>query len=219
VDNSATPAGRDYDRLLSEMPAIAEAVNKFNSPEIQHAAFDALMRVRGCGTDSSAPTGAAALTMVPPVSDAGPDEGDSSGYVPEGDGKSQSGAARQQRARKVGGKKSWPIDKQINFRPTDKVSLRDFAKEKQPSSIDQKNAVVMYYMTETLGMSDANVSQVLAGYAACQWKPSSRPDSSLRTTASRHGWINTADTKAITITHAGRSFVEFDLPAQKAASA
>lgn len=219
MENSPTPGGTEFDRLLAAAPAIAEAVKQFDDPELRRAMFDALISARGLGRHEAAPTAPAELTVVPSGPDAGPDDGGSPSPAPESEGKAGSAAPRQQRPRKAGSKKSWPIDKQINFRPADKQSLREFADEKQSSNNEQKNAVIVYYMTEVLGMSTANIGQVLAGYSACQWKPPGSPDIALRRTASKYGWIDTSDTKAMTITHAGRAFVEFDLPAQKATSA
>lgn len=219
MSNPAPPAGATFDRLRSEMPAIAEAVNKFESPEIQRAAFDAFMRSLGLGTREAVPTAPAELTVVRTVPDAGAEDSDGAGPEPVSEGKARPTAARQQRPRKPGGKKSWPLDKQINFRPAGKPSLRDFADEKQPNNNDQKSAVIVYYMTEVLGMSAVNIGQVLTGYNECQWKPSSSPDATLRTTASKYRWIDTSDAKAIKLTHAGRAFVEYDLPTKKATSA
>jgi hypothetical protein len=194
-----------YERLLGELPRMAEAANKFMSEENQRAALDALLRAYGMPVPPRA-SEEPNLFAVPPL----PEEA-SAASAPEGSGQ-ESAAARQTRARKAGSKKSWSIDKEINFRPADKQSLREFADQKKPGSIEQKNVVIAYYMTEILGMNAVNVGQVLAGFAACQWKPSNAPDVSLRVTASKYAWLDTSDSKAIKLTHAGRSFVEFDLP-------
>jgi hypothetical protein len=47
----------------------------------------------------------------------------------------------------------------------DKQSLRDFAEEKKPTNNDHRNALIVYYMAEILGMSTANIGQVLVGRA------------------------------------------------------
>jgi hypothetical protein len=47
VENSPTPGGAEFDRLLAAMPAIADAVNKFNDPQTGLSAFESLMSARG----------------------------------------------------------------------------------------------------------------------------------------------------------------------------
>lgn len=218
MENSPTPGGNEFDRLLSATSAIAAAVKQFDDPEIRRAMFDHLVAAMGVQSQPR-PTAPADLRVVEPPGDGAAEEGDGPGAGSEPEGKAQPSVARQQRPRKPGSKKSWSLDKQINFRPAGKQTLREFADEKLPSNNDQRNAVIVYYMAEVLGMSTANINQVLAGYSMCQWKPPGTPDVALRRTASKYGWIDTSDTKAMTITHGGRGFVEFDLPAQKATSA
>lgn len=217
MENAEQPEETPFDRLLGLMPKIADVVNQFDDAEVKRSAFDVLMTEYGVERRPR-PTVPAGLRAVEPLADDAGEDSDRRG-ASELEGKAQASTTRQSRPRKAGSKKSWPIDKQINFRPSGKPSLREFADEKQPKNIDQKNAVIIYYMAEVLGMSTANIGQVLAGYAACPWKPPGTPDVALRTTASKYGWINTSDTKSMTITHGGRAFVEFDLPAQKATSA
>ena len=115
--------------------------------------------------------------------------------------------------------RSWQAAKDINFWPTDKQSLPDFAAEKQTTIIHEKNLVVVYYLEEVLGISPIDVSQVLAGYQACGWKAPADPDNSLSVTASKKGWLNTSDRKALSVTHKGRQAVLFDMPSKKATSA
>jgi hypothetical protein len=63
VVDSPTPEGTEFDRLLAVLPAIAEAVNKFNDPETRRAAFDSLMSVRGMERKPK-PTAPADLRVV-----------------------------------------------------------------------------------------------------------------------------------------------------------
>jgi hypothetical protein len=209
-NNAAQPVESSLERKLRLMSKIAEAVKEFDDPEIKRAAFHLLASDLGVEAPPE-PTAPADLRVVQPQIEEMANQ-DSASVVPDVEGKAQSGAARQPRARKAGSKKSWSIDKEVNFWPADKQSLREFADQKKPRSIEQKNVVIVYYLTEILGMSAVNVGQVLAGFVACQWKPSNAPDVSLRVTASKYAWLDTSDSKAIKLTHAGRRFVEFDLP-------
>jgi len=217
VANTTTPqTDPAYDRLIVQMEQIAEAVNRFQSAELQRAAFDAIVGTIGIKT-AQVPTAPPSLTVVSDTDEnSAPERGTRS---TESADPRPPAAAKPARSRKTSGKRSFTIDKEINFRPAGKKSLRDFAGEKNPSTIEQKNVVIVYYIQEVLGLSSANIGQVLAGYQACQWKPAGSPDVSLRKTASRHGWLDTGNSNAITLTHNGRTFVEFDMPPQKAAPA
>ncbi len=115
-------------------------------------------------------------------------------------------------ARKPGGKRSWSPNKDINFFPDDQQSLVDFAEEKKPSNLGEKNVVISYYLTERLGMATFSIPDVLAGFKACGWKEAPDPNHSLRSLANRKSWVDTADTSAIKLHHLGRRYVEHELP-------
>jgi hypothetical protein len=63
VDSALPPEETEFDRLLAAMPAIAEAINKFNDPETGRAAFDSLMSARGMERKPE-PTAPADLRVV-----------------------------------------------------------------------------------------------------------------------------------------------------------
>jgi hypothetical protein len=95
------------------------------------------------------------------------------------------------------------------------VALRDFAKQKAPGSLREKNLLIVYHLEQTLNVDRITVGQVLAGYKECECRSASDPDNSLRVTSSRTGWIDTRDMKAIRTTHPGRNRVEHDMPIQQ----
>lgn len=209
-------AGTTFDRLLSVMPQMAEAVNEFASEANQLLALRALMRALGL-PDEPAPEDAAepTLAVVPPLASDPAEDHDQGQAGPGASGAEQPTAARR-RARKSAARKFWPRVKDINFRPEGKPSLREFAEEKKPDTLHEKNAVLVYYLEEILGIAAIGVGHVLAAYAECGWRSPAMPDNYLMVTACRKNWLDTSDMKAIKITYQGRNMVQFDLPRSKA---
>ena len=207
-----------FGRLLAEMPKIAEAINAFQSEEVQRSAFDALVRALAVG-DEAAKSGSgqtagagsdteAAASNAEAVVDATEDR--ANGSRPGTAGRSQRG-----RTRRPAPKKSYAAVKDINFRPQGLEALRDFAKQKAPTTFHEKNLLIVYYLEQTLNLTGITVGHVLAGYKECDWKSPAIPDNSLMVTASQRGWIDTSDMKSIRTTHGGRNTVEHDMPFEK----
>jgi hypothetical protein len=208
VTTSVSPENT-FDRLLGAMPRIAAAVNQFKTEENQRAALDALVRAIGLADD--APTGpevAPSLTVVPPLAE------DVAGEISAPDTEASQTGTRK-RHRRPSAKRAWQRAKDVNFRPDGKMSLREFATEKDPGNNDERNAVIVYYLEEILSLSSIDVSYVLAGYTDLALKAPSDPDNALRVTASKKGWLDTSDMKTIRITHPGRNAVEHDMPRKK----
>jgi hypothetical protein len=219
VLDSEAQNGAAFDTLLSVMPRIAEAVNQFSSEENQCAALRALVRALGVPAESPIPikTAEPSLSIVPPAADR---RAEHDNMEEEQDALAEPSATVRRRARKSAAKRSLSRAKDINFRPEGKPSLRDFAAAKDPANNHEKNVVAVYYLEEVLAIDSIDVGHVLAAYAECVWRSPRDPDNSLSVTASRKGWLETSDRKAIRITHQGRNTVQFDLPrvsAQKSA--
>jgi hypothetical protein len=123
--------------------------------------------------------------------------------------------SRQRRARKPASKKSWPRVKDLDFRPKGKQPLREFVAGKQPGSFYEKNLVAVAYLEEVLAIPAVGVGEVLAAYDECGWKPPTDPQNSLHQTSSHRKWLDTADMKAIRLTHRGRSMIQYDMPTKK----
>jgi hypothetical protein len=210
-----SPSGGSFDGLLAAMPRIAEAVNAFKSEENQRVAFNVL--VHALGLDDGPPTDARPdaepnLSVVPTGS---ADSTESSDLPDAQRGEQKPQGGRQRRSRKPTGKKSWSAAKDINFRPEDKQSLRDFVAEKQPGNLHEKNLVTVFYLEDVLGFASVDVGHVLAAYHECEWKPAADPENCLQVTASAKKWLDTRDMKAIRVTYPGRNRLRFDMPVNK----
>lgn len=213
MSTETSPPENLFDRLTEAMPRMAEAVNAFTLEDNQRVALQALLAAAGVPANSSAVAGApASLSVVPPLPQEAPRE------VPDEiqpETTTDSEHAKPKRPRTTAAKRTYARVKDINFRPENKISLRDFVAQKAPTNQDEKNLVFVFYLEEHLEISGIEVGHVLSAYDEMGMKPPGIPDNSLMVTASRKRWLDTSDMKAIRTTHSGRNVVQHDMPIKK----
>lgn len=208
TEHSAQMGNSEFDRLIAAMPSIAEAVSKFPDEALRGKAFDLLIGAMGVAGPI--------LRDGPPVeADPEPAESearaDAPAAVPEL-------AAPAKAPRRKRGAKKWEPVRDIDFRPEGKQSFKALVAEKEPKTIDQKNAVAVYWLEQVAGIQEIGVGQVLAAYKECDWREPSDPANSLQATASREHWIDTKSMKAIATTPSGRNLVKHDMPLKQKAA-
>jgi hypothetical protein len=220
--NTPSPNNPDaFDRLLDAMPRIAEAVNTFSSKKNQLAALDALVRAVGIPNVGIAVTSPGVLpSSIQTFVDQTGDDGEElvSGTrnealsTPE-DPTKPNGTSATKRRRMASRK--WEPVRDINFRPPDRQSFKELIAEKQPSSIDQKNIIAVWWLEQVAEINEIGVGHVLSAYKECDWREPSNPANALQITASREHWLDTKNMKSIRTTPSGRNLVQFDLPIKK----
>lgn len=215
-DSFAPPQDR-FDRLLDAMPRVAEAVNAFSSEEVQRTAFDALMGALGLPLDVT-PTPAFAVEAPPsPVlSDKADEEIEEARSVEPDVAPVVAAKVAKAGPRRKRTAKKWEPIRDIDFRPEGKQALRDLVSEKEPNTIDQKNALAVYWLAEVAGIEEVGVGHVVAAYRECAWREPSNPSNALQVTASAKHWLDTKNMSAIVLTPSGRNLVLHDLPKKKA---
>ena len=141
----------------------------------------------------------------------------------DGDGASGKSDKRRRRAKprkgkakakRQGGKtrrQSVGLVKDLSLRPKGKKSFPDFIKEKKPTSQHDKHAVCVYWLTQEAGHK-ATPEAVNTCHQGVDWKRPADLRAALRLTASKKGWIDTADSADIKITTSGEDHVRYDLP-------
>lgn len=200
-----------FDRMLNELPRIAEAVNAFSSEDVQKAAFAAVVAALNI------PVGGAnsETNTAPTESGTRDDHGATGSENTDSNTKGGLGKpARATRARKSNGTVHAPKD--IDFWPKGKESLPDFVATKLPAGQDEQNLVAVYYLEQVLELADVSPGHVLAAYKACKWPEPSDIGAALRKTASRKHWIDTHDSKSIKTMPGGRNMLEHTMPVEKA---
>lgn len=114
-------------------------------------------------------------------------------------------------ARKKSGSPSLVRD--LVMRPKAKTSFVDFAAEKAPKTMQQKNVVSVYWLAKFGGVaSGITVDHVNTCFVEAKWPRPSNLENALQVTAGRKGWLETSDMSNITLTTRGEDEVQFNLP-------
>lgn len=187
--------GQQFDILLERMPAIAEAVNRFESREVQQAAFGALIAAAG---GSTTPQAVQASRQV--ESEDAKRGRKTSAKKPKGlgGGKKSKGALTQ-------------IDKDLDLRPAGKQSFVEFAGEKEPKNNYEKSIVSVYWLARIAEHESVGLKQVLTCYRTIPWKVPADLANQLQSTAATKGWLDTSNMEDIKLTVSGEQYVEIDL--------
>jgi hypothetical protein len=157
-----------FDRLLTALPSMAEAVNGFESAQVQELAFQALIRALDLGALSDG-------SLSPNLGQAGVTVDKAKEME-----KAESGTTTRRKRRRSATAAVSPA-RGIDFRPAGKQSLRDFIVAKQLASNHERNVAAVYYLEQVLDLSSINTGHVLAAYKDSGWRePSSITNSLLR---------------------------------------
>ena len=117
--------------------------------------------------------------------------------------------------RASGAKEIVSLVKDLNLRAPGNKSFKDFNEEKKPNTAFEFNTVAVYYMTDILQVSGITPNHIFTCYKEVSKRPPEAFIQSLRDTASKQGFIDTAETGNIKLLMRGRNLVEHDLPRQK----
>jgi hypothetical protein len=192
-------AEKEFGDLLKRMGEIAKAVNAFTSEAVQGEAFATLVSALNDQHDDGGPGRATDVgnPSAPPATKV-------------------AGAAAKVRNGKrenSGASKATKIDRDLDLHPSGKQSFADFIAEKQPSSNQDKFAVIVYYLEQILEHPRVSVSQIHTVFRLTSgWREPTDLEGALRVAATRKATIDTADLENITTTAQGRNFVQHDLP-------
>lgn len=120
-------------------------------------------------------------------------------------------AAKRKRVTKAG--ESYKLVPNLNLSGTDDIpSLKDFYKEKSPTSAQECNAVFIYYLKKMLKIDKVGIDHIYTCYKAAGAKIPGRLYQSLVDTQNVKATIITRDIKDIGTSTIGENFVEQELP-------
>jgi hypothetical protein len=91
-------------------------------------------------------------------------------------------------------------------------SLVEFMDAKFPITNEERNIVFLYYLQHTLKVKSITLNHIYTCYRQARIRVPLNLENSLRVTADQHGWIKTTKTGAMTLTPAGKRYVENQLP-------
>src|SRR5438552_12532875 len=171
-------AESDFDDLLKRLPAIAKVVNAFTSEAVQRQAFDVLV-----GALAGVPTG--------PVG--GKKNADFQKPGRRRRTKQQKEPKRSAKSGERQGRRSGPsLDRKLSLRPKGRQSFKDFATAKAPKTALERNVVAVHWL-QGAGVKPVGPDQVYTCYSDMGWRRPTDIYNSLAVTASKKGWLDTAD--------------------------
>ncbi|MEM7348336.1 MAG: hypothetical protein AAF485_29250, partial [Chloroflexota bacterium] len=103
--------------------------------------------------------------------------------------------------------------KDLNLRATENhASLVEFMDSKFPLTNEERNIVFLYYLQNTLKLKPITADHIYTCYRAAKLRVPLSLDNSLQITLNGKGWIRMTKTGNITLTAAGKKYVEKQLP-------
>jgi hypothetical protein len=186
-----------FREFLSRMPEIAAAVNAFQSEAAQRVVVEALIRELGLH---------AGVTTTAEISDA-TDQPKNSGNLTRNRHRPAQPASRK-KTRRPGP----TLLKDLDLRPANGKSWREFATEKNPTSTRERSIVALYYLRQILTLGAVGSDHIYTCFKDMGWKLPTDFNNHLQVVAKERGWLNTAEMSDIGLTSRGENFVEHDLP-------
>ncbi|SRR6266851_4658331 len=108
---------------------------------------------------------------------------------------------------------SLSVVKDLNLRAQGDIpSLRDFFRAKAPKGFAEQNAVFAYYLVKSKEISPVGTNHIYTCYKEVGQRVPGAFQQSLKDTARRQGWLDTADLDDLRVSTIGENFVEHDLP-------
>jgi hypothetical protein len=129
----------------------------------------------------------------------------------QGSKSSGKGGRGKGHSRKAKRHQSVGLVKDLSLRPKGKKSFIDFADEKKPPNHNDKVTVCAFWLSKEAGQK-VTAEHVNTCYQGADWKRPTDLRDTLRQTASKKGWIDTADSDDIKVTTSGEDHVRHDLP-------
>lgn len=112
-------------------------------------------------------------------------------------------------------KESYSLIKDLDFKKTDSgVSLKEFYKEKSPTSFAEKNVIFVSYLKNVLKIPKVTLDHVYTCYDEVGSRKPSAFKQSIADTSSKKSWLDTASFDDITVSIRGQNYVDHDLPAK-----
>jgi hypothetical protein len=117
---------------------------------------------------------------------------------------------------KSNGKSSqFSLDKQLNLRPDDKESLRDFSAKYQMDSSAKQIVIVVYYLKEIMKLAKVTSNHIYTGLEELNVRIPKSLNQIIINTKVRDGWLDYTKMDDISLSMQGRNAVKFDLQIKK----
>ena len=99
------------------------------------------------------------------------------------------------------------------MRPSGKTSLVAFVEDKQPKYHNEKQTVILHWLTHEAGLAEGvTVDHVNTCYVEAKWARPADLENNLQVNANKKGWLDTSDMENIKLTTRGEDLVQHELP-------
>ncbi len=107
--------------------------------------------------------------------------------------------------------------KDLDLRPEDKESLREFHSSKAPVGQKENIVIFVYYLTKILEIEGVTPNHIFTCFKDVRVRTPKDLPQAIRNTASKNGWVDSSDGENIKIANHGENFIEHDLPKNSSA--
>jgi hypothetical protein len=111
---------------------------------------------------------------------------------------------------------SYSFVKDLDLHPSGKPSFKEFFGEKAPPDQQTQFAVIVYYLTQVLELTNVGVNHLFSCLSEVNENVPTDIAQIARNTSKRKGWIDTADSTNLKLTTKGLNYVKLELPQPKA---
>ncbi|OMB95995.1 hypothetical protein [Mycobacterium colombiense] len=126
--------------------------------------------------------------------------------------KSPTKKAAKKAAKRAGAKKTnYDVPKGVNYAPSGKQALKEFAESKKPTNNQEKLLVVVYWL-QKIAERDVTAGEVIAAFNFLGWRPPANPPNALQVIATRKQWFDTKDMNNVEVMWTGENYLQHDLP-------
>lgn len=188
-------AQEQYDRMIAAMPAIAEAVNSFQSKSAQDLVLRTLLE---------------SLGAKPPRHAAADDDADAA--TPAEEGSDESPAPR--RTRKTSGRRSGSndpsMDDDLNIHPAGVESLKEFFARSGQKNQNEAILAIVYWLQEIAKVETVGFDQIFTAFRLLGEKVPGSFGGKVSQTGSK-GWLKDSKSTSVTLSVAGTNHVEHEM--------
>jgi len=110
--------------------------------------------------------------------------------------------------------KSFTLDRQLNLRPENKESLKDFATAYQTDSAPKRILVIVFYLKEILKMDSVGPNHIYTGFDELDLRVPKSLYQLISAAKNKNGWLDFETMDDIGLSIQGRNAIKYDLKAK-----
>ncbi len=203
-------ADEEFEALLARLPEMAKAVNAFTAPEIQRAAFEALLAALTDDSPGSSPLREGSDTAT--------------GNKPPANRPRKTAPARKTatvdptkpRSKRAAPTGPFKVDKELNLVPKGKRSFKDFVAVTQPKNQVEQCLVAAYWLTHEVGEESTTGDRVFTCFRDAAWPIPANLSNKLSVAGTKN-YLSSTKRDDIRVSINGVNFVEHTMLKRPAA--